>query len=510
MTNTIRFFENMAQRMYHENDLSDMVYALCLTNQDFKQFFLDFFFEGENLKAENVSIEREVPYPDGSRPDFVIRDEGKVYFVEAKIWDRSHHFAQYSTTLKNSNTLKETEEGKDTTDVHLRLGYIANYEITANELKEEDRIVFNIMKKRVKQWKGFIDTIKLPKYNSWNNSEEVQGMIAYCKKVCPDFSDENIETYTYKADDFYETKKFYCALKDFLQQKEAVVLLRRSIKFYIWRKANIPAETMGFTFGMEDITENEPKLFCGKKVWGWVGLRLKGDHKGFCIAFDNLDGWGKPVFELLKDKLKDKPENTSWLPFCFAPPIVTEANNYGNYFKGKFEFVIQKLLSPKGFNFEDTKRNNPLPYYAVRALPLFIRQRVLPNLKIDGCRISTIYQKDTFNPSGWCGEYFSVSRLAKDSENGEEEKESRFWIGTYYDGRKGEDGQPLAGIVCEQIGGLKKTLRKWQGENVQLKEVINEINAYVCKALGCGSDEFCRVCGRREHCTDPVVRTSII
>ena len=85
-TNTVRFFEGLAQRMYHENDLSDMVYALCFSNSQFKQFFLDFFFENQELKAENVSIEREVLYSDGSRPDFVIRAEGKIYFVEVKIW----------------------------------------------------------------------------------------------------------------------------------------------------------------------------------------------------------------------------------------------------------------------------------------------------------------------------------------------------------------------------------------------------------------------------------------
>ena len=98
-TNTIRFFKELSQRMYKENDLSDIIYALCESNLQFKQFFLDFFFKDKGLMAANVTLEREVQYEDGSRPDFVIRRlkdrEEEVFFVENKIWDRSHHFAQY-------------------------------------------------------------------------------------------------------------------------------------------------------------------------------------------------------------------------------------------------------------------------------------------------------------------------------------------------------------------------------------------------------------------------------
>lgn len=42
-TNTVGFFEGLAQRKYHENDLSDVIYALCLGNPQFKKFFLDHY-----------------------------------------------------------------------------------------------------------------------------------------------------------------------------------------------------------------------------------------------------------------------------------------------------------------------------------------------------------------------------------------------------------------------------------------------------------------------------------
>ena len=93
------FFVALSKRAYKENDLSDVTFALCEADAAFKKFFLDFFFGAENLDASEVVLEREVAYPDGSRPDFVIRTGSEVCFVEVKIWDCNHHFAQYPDYL---------------------------------------------------------------------------------------------------------------------------------------------------------------------------------------------------------------------------------------------------------------------------------------------------------------------------------------------------------------------------------------------------------------------------
>ena len=78
-TDMIPFFKSLAKRLYHENDLSDMVYALCESNVGFRQFFINFFFKDAGLKAGKCSIEREVSWDDGSRPDFVIRSSKGIY-----------------------------------------------------------------------------------------------------------------------------------------------------------------------------------------------------------------------------------------------------------------------------------------------------------------------------------------------------------------------------------------------------------------------------------------------
>lgn len=93
-TNMNRFFKAIASRMWKENDLSDITYALCESNESFKQFFLDFFFKEAHLEAKLAKIIREHSVED-SRPDFWIDTPQGTYIVEVKIWGANHHFKQY-------------------------------------------------------------------------------------------------------------------------------------------------------------------------------------------------------------------------------------------------------------------------------------------------------------------------------------------------------------------------------------------------------------------------------
>lgn len=47
------FFESMAERLTNENDLSDITYALCKTDNDFRKFFLEYCFE-EAVDTDNL------------------------------------------------------------------------------------------------------------------------------------------------------------------------------------------------------------------------------------------------------------------------------------------------------------------------------------------------------------------------------------------------------------------------------------------------------------------------
>ena len=94
------FFQAFAERAYKENDLSDVTYAVCRSDEDFMKFFLEFFFKGKIQPDEVKCFEREHS-DDMGRPDFWIETKkGDAYIIEVKIGDWKQHFDQYHRLLK--------------------------------------------------------------------------------------------------------------------------------------------------------------------------------------------------------------------------------------------------------------------------------------------------------------------------------------------------------------------------------------------------------------------------
>jgi phage anti-repressor protein len=91
------FFKNLSERLYKENSLSDITWALCESSDWFRDFFLKYCFEEE---ITNINcLEREYSSYD-SRLDFYIttKDE-KEYLIEVKKGDKKNHFRQYNKTF---------------------------------------------------------------------------------------------------------------------------------------------------------------------------------------------------------------------------------------------------------------------------------------------------------------------------------------------------------------------------------------------------------------------------
>ena len=100
MSLTEEFISNLSFRLNKENDLSDITWAMCETSDLFLTEFLAFFFP--NVDFDEVTLQREVANDD-SRPDFYFEYNDKIYLIECKIWDRNHHFAQYTKRFGNQN-----------------------------------------------------------------------------------------------------------------------------------------------------------------------------------------------------------------------------------------------------------------------------------------------------------------------------------------------------------------------------------------------------------------------
>lgn len=452
-TSIEKFFRELSRRMYKENDLSDMVYALCRSNSDFMQFFLNFIFGDGKLNARDFRIEREVSF-ENDRPDFVLtkKDSGERYFIEVKIGDRSQHFAQYCDRLKKLNENCVSYPA----DFAKYLGYITNYEVQEGELSPGDKTAFNGCKNNgtYHTWREFKDALCRSKLVGDLN-EDVRGLLAYCEMVCPSQQeDEQIAEYTYDPDNFREIRKCYSALEDYLSEGDKIEVLEHDIKIKKYRVANTPAESIGIYFEAQDVSTgiNEKDEMCeGKKIWGWAGwLLTKGFHPGFCIAFDNNNGWGAPVFESLNK------QDDSWMPFC----IDSEAS-----FKTAFSKAFEQIIKGKKEDCEHGEEEVNASLYAARALPLYLKQQVFPNLSCEGYIIEPFQQKNSLNPKEWCGEYFAVKTNSKDGEDGRQV--GVYWVGTYFDKYDGN-------LVCEKIGVKLDVLERDRSLSDQINEILKK------------------------------------
>lgn len=157
------FMKNLSERFYHENDLSDITYALLSTNKDFKNCFLYHCFPDDIPHTDDVLIWREKSFDNG-RPDFILTSNEQKFLIEIKINDKNHHFAQYCK-----------EEFKD-----YKKACIANYKITEQDLNGEDKNYFQ--KWKCLTWKKIYEELGNP--SKFSSNPIISGYRAYLKSVC--------------------------------------------------------------------------------------------------------------------------------------------------------------------------------------------------------------------------------------------------------------------------------------------------------------------------------------
>jgi hypothetical protein len=146
------FFDYLSERIYKENNLSDITWALCNASEEFKRLFLNYCF-GEETPEMQV-FEREEDSND-SRPDFYCEDmEKNVWIIEVKIGNRNEkQLPQYRKEFKNA-----------------KIAFIANYDASALCKKELDI--------SIKTWKGFIGHLL-----ESTKDELIIGYSKYLKKI---------------------------------------------------------------------------------------------------------------------------------------------------------------------------------------------------------------------------------------------------------------------------------------------------------------------------------------
>lgn len=316
------FISNLSLRFNSENNLSDITWTMCETSDCFLTAFLDFFFPG--VPFGEIYLEREAADGD-CRPDFQFEHDGKKYLIECKIWNRKHHFEQYTKKFKITNE---------------QLGYITNYPL----LKEG----FS-----VHTWTELYIYLnkKIPKEEEslWNSYLE------YLKEVCQIF----IPKQPMNLDGMFSLYTFYRSLDEvFIADNDMFASSLYDSRKDTNNGGNLfctPRDgVMGKYF---EVKFKNVKL---KQTWGWMGVYFEREHPQICIGFDYREGWGKPVYDLLlskidglkKGKMFNKPYEESraiWFDFRQEDKFngLTEPSKQIALLKSYFNEVIETIYKIK-------------------------------------------------------------------------------------------------------------------------------------------------------------------
>lgn len=270
------FFSSLSSRMWKENDLSDITWAMCQASPTFLECFVHFFFPEVDIHSI-IDFVRESPdeQDGGSRVDFLFRvqDDATPYLIEVKINDRNQHFSQYD------NAYNVTPD---------RLGYITNY-----PLYEEGY-------DKIRQWEQFYDLME-NRVKSFPESEEtnlIKGYLSYVKNVC------GIIKFTKPMNitGLYSMFELFQILKNLTTRQESDFTLsfygnnetQNGFNVKFWFEINYPNTSI-------------------PKDWGVIGLWYDKEQPIISIGFYKDEGWGKSIYNLLKTKTFTKYQ------YCSTP-----------------------------------------------------------------------------------------------------------------------------------------------------------------------------------------------
>ena len=445
-TNMKKFFAALSERAYKENDLSDVTYAMCESDICFKQFFLNFFFNKDNLDASSTSIEREHS-TDWGRPDFWIRGkDGTLYIVEVKIWDGSHHFEQYYDILAGNNALKDSSDKnvcRNNTKIWKHLGYIANYDSIKTIKVFNDRSANEICGK-VATWKEFIT--ELEDWESRNETKDpmIAAYVLYVRNVCP-FDDFILQDWL-KNQRIADLKSAFQeiqgvsnsiskAIEEFQENGNG-----KKIGFKSYTRSSrkfIPQYRMGSFFEF-DMPNNLPSGQ-GQRVWGWLGVYYRNEGGVICIEFEDREGWGKPVCDKFRPSVKD-----GGLRFYLKKEYLKH-DNIQNFLTNVVHAIIEGSVGvdcPAG---EDgAKKFESL--LAMKAFPIMLEQKLFGastaiRIGDDSYKFSLASGSDAEVPESHCGRYFELTKDAKNTAERQSLSEQeipmqknsvRGWVGVMY------------------------------------------------------------------------------
>lgn len=283
------FFESLSERMSNENDLSDITYALCNTDDDFRKLFLKFCFDDD---VDTLDLVREYA-EDDSRPDFFFHGKNnQEYIIEVKIHDRNQHFDQYNKQFPNA-----------------KYAFISNYILNENELCNNDKNAIKEKNWKIRTWKGLYNRLIKSKVKS----ELVDGYILYLKNVIniKEFIKMDLKKITNLPVFLEDISKIFTD-KGFIEYKG-----NKSMSEYYYGKF-FTKNDFYFWFGLffSEDTYGNPKIFIGmKEDEYWIPKKISSKFKAInCsknkdsvierIEYDPVGNYGDYWFNIKPELVK--------------------------------------------------------------------------------------------------------------------------------------------------------------------------------------------------------------
>ena len=286
------FFQALADRANKENDLSDVTYAVCQSDDAFKEFFLKFFF-GQKIQTDDIiAFEREHS-EDIGRPDFWIETKsGEVFIVEVKIGDENQHFEQYNKLLKKHQHLLGENQAWD------HVGYIANYKVTTTEKgKPIDKNC------SVHTWHEFKLAIEK---SVCRNNLLVTAYVQYLKSICHFYEVKIPDGWRIRGEDFKCFRKLVGEISDAIgkakgERKDTRGRVQRKweCKVYNSRRSAFHSQ---WCFGEFFQVMNFDRK--GNSILGWFGAYYAEKGVNICVEFEDRQGWGKLVCDKFRQDEK--------------------------------------------------------------------------------------------------------------------------------------------------------------------------------------------------------------
>ncbi len=362
-TNIGEFMNALGECCDRENYLSDIVYAMCKSNQAFRKFFVDFFFREWEIDVRQVDISREYRF-ESYRPDFLIETKEDIFIIEVKVNDQKQHFKDYERALKDlyrESSKKKPDMPRD------HVGYIANYKINSHKTKEATGF------RRIHTWLEFYNLLEL---YDWLGDEAVKGFGRICKSVCGfvDFKKEGI-----RINDFKTIKTSMEWIEKVIGDSEDDYNVIPFDGYYQ------QACTQGFRIGRFF----EVRKFRGSlSVWGWVGVYLVETGAEFVVAFDDKKGWGNLVCD---DVGRSYPQNEtieyadSDAALYFYMNGSFNEKNVRDFFRSTIQYIRG---DKEAFKCEARKLADCNAWLIMSRLPEMIRSELFGEWEADGITIA--------------------------------------------------------------------------------------------------------------------------